>query len=79
MMKINLKGAFSSPGVHAWDSRRYRFISLLQEALSAALARLLPIHIEKPHKWGSRIRASQHIPGVNAWAREIIRTLMLKP
>ena len=31
----------------------------------------LTTHIEKPHKWDSRIRASQHIPGVNAWAREI--------
>src|SRR5436853_6550625 len=70
MMKTNLKEAFSSPGVNAWDSRMYRFISLFQEALSAALARLLPIHIEKPHKWGLRIRIGHHIPGVNAWARE---------
>jgi len=70
MIKTNLKWAFSSPGVHAWDSRMYRFISLLQEALSAALARLLPIHIEKPHKWGSKTHLPQSIPGVNAWARE---------
>ena len=70
MMKTSLKEAFSSPGVHAWDSRTYRFVSLLQEALSAALARLLSIHIEKPHKWGLNIRAAQRIPGVNAWARE---------
>jgi hypothetical protein len=70
MMKTNLKGAFSSPGVHAWDSKMYRFISLIQEAFSAALARLFTIHVEKPHKWGSKTHLTQSIPGVNAWARE---------
>jgi len=48
----------------------YRFISLLQGALSAALAKLLPIHIEKPHKWGSKTHFTQSIPDVNARARE---------
>src|SRR5256712_11210727 len=62
---------FSSPGVHAWDLRTHRFASLLhQEALSAASVRLLPINVERPHKWGLKIRIGQRIPGVNAWARE---------
>src|SRR5437660_12271564 len=70
MMETNLKESFSSPGVHAWDSRRCRFVSLLQEALSAASARLLPSDVRKPYKWGLNMRVVQCIPGVNAWARE---------
>src|SRR2546421_2051669 len=67
---LSLFVSFSSPGVHAWDSRTHRFTSLLQEALSTALVKLLPSHIEKPHKWGSKTHLTQSIPGVNAWARE---------
>src|SRR6267143_5542946 len=63
------KNFFSSPGVHAWETRSDRFTSLLQEASAAASAKLV-IDISRPHKWGSRISRAQPVPGVNAWASE---------
>ena len=59
---------FSSPGVHAWETRRPGLTSLLQEASSAALAEPPLRDIKKPHKWGSIISRAQRVPGVNAWA-----------
>src|SRR5205807_4468018 len=59
---------FTSPGVHAWETRSHRLISLLQEASSAALAKPPLRDIKKPHKWGSEISRPQRVPGVNAWA-----------
>jgi len=63
---------FSNPGVHAWETSR-RLTSLLQDALSAALAKLPLRDIKKPHKWGSKINRAQRVPGVNAWASGKVR------
>src|SRR5437899_12584052 len=62
------KNFFSSPGVPAWETRNHRFTRLLQEALSAALAKASLQDIEKPHKWGSKMSRAQRVPGVNARA-----------
>ena len=63
------KNSFSSPGVHAWETRSNRFTSLIQEASATASAKL-PIDIRRPHKWGLRISPAPRVPGVNAWASE---------
>src|SRR5260370_2710290 len=72
------KNSFSSPGVHAWETRSDKFTSLLQEASATASAKL-PIDIRRPHKWGPRITPAQRVPGVNAWASEKALNDHLRP
>src|SRR6266581_807020 len=66
--------SFTSPGVHAWETRSDRFTSP-----SATASAKLPIDISRPHKWGPRIDSAQRVPGVNAWAREKALNDHLRP